>query len=296
MAIVLSLSLSKHSTSDVVLTAWPKGQQFYLGESIVLTCKVEGNSSEVWNYSWLRHNLSKASTPSRAYRVNHHTYSISALTYEDSGMYQCRAQDTNSTFQSNPVSLNVTAASPPASLEVWPNSSQHLQGEHFSLRCSVHGGETAGWILRRLRGAEVNSGCSEMEGRVNSSSSDECSFNNITSGLSGLYWCGEARGDQRSNAINITVSGISKDHSEEENTFIGAWVWAICVMVIILLLIPITFLLVPSLRKRVKFFPKCREYNAHQEMPRTKQDVTEIQWDLAWMEMTNLLDKPYPGS
>lgn len=31
-------------------------------------------------------------------------------------------------------------------------------------------------------------------------------------------------------------------------------------------------------------------------MPQTKQDVTEIQWDLAWMEMTNLLDKPCPGS
>ncbi len=34
-----------------------------------------------------------------------------------------------------------------------------------------------------------------------------------------------------------------------------------------------------------------------QEMPKTKQDVTEIQWDLPWMEMDNLLDKHQtPGS
>ncbi|KAB5584342.1 hypothetical protein PHYPO_G00106340 [Pangasianodon hypophthalmus] len=202
MAIVLSLSLAKHRTSDeLVLTAWPKRQHFYLGESIVLTCKVEGNSSAVWNYSWFRHNLSNASTPSPAHIVNHHTYNISALTYEDSGTYWCTAQE---------------------------------QGRNSTL----------------LR-----------------------------------------------NSLNVTAAvDISKDHSEEENTFLGAWVWAICVIVIILLLIPITFLLVPSLRKRLKLFSTCGEYSAHQEMPRTKQDVTEIQWDLAWMEMTNLLDKPYPGS
>ncbi|XP_060775954.1 sialoadhesin-like isoform X2 [Neoarius graeffei] len=370
VAIVLFLSLAKHRTSEVVLTTWPQGEHFYLGEPIVLTCKVERNSSEVWLYSWFKHNLSKASTPSRAHRVNRHTYSISALTSLDSGKYWCKAQkqDTNSTLLSNSVILRVTEASPPASLDVWPNSSQHLKGEQFSLCCSVNGGGKD-WTLRRYPGAEVNSSC--LEGRVSPKKPHMCSFNNITGGLSGLYWCEAARGDQRSNTINITVSDgrvilqipvqpvmegqtvtllcntsynlnqafIYKDglkfmnntnvtmenvtkadegfykcvnptagmesleswlsvrgHSEEENTFTAAWVWAICVIVIILLLIPITFLLVPSLRKRVKFFPKCGESNPHQEMPRTKQDVTEIQWDLAWMEITNLLDKPSPGS
>ncbi|KAF4078915.1 hypothetical protein AMELA_G00187210 [Ameiurus melas] len=378
VAIVLSLSLAKHRTSDeVVLTAWPQGQNFYFGESIILICEIKNNSSEVWSYSWFRHNLSEATTPSRAHRVSHHIYSISVLTPEDSGTYWCKAQkqDTNSTLLSNSVSLSVTAASPPASMEVLPDSSQHLHGRQFSLRCSVHSGETAGWTLRRLFGAEVNSDCLKMEGRVDLKIQGMCSFNNITGRLSGLYWCEETRGVQRSNAISITVSdgnvilqipvqpvmegqtvtllckssfnlnqisiykddglhtnntnvtlenvtkahegfykcahlsasvespeswlsvrGIATHQAKEENTFIAAWVWAVCVIVIILLLIPITFLLVPSLRQRVKFFPTSREFNTLQEMPQTKQDVTEIQWDLAWMEMTNLLDKPCPGS
>ncbi|XP_027010297.1 Fc receptor-like protein 5 [Tachysurus fulvidraco] len=373
VAIVMSLSLAKNRTSDeVVLTAWPQGQHFYLGEPIVLTCEVKRNSSELWIYSWFRHDLGKALTPGRAHRVSHHTYSISVLTSEDSGTYWCKAwkQDTNSTLLSKPVSLSVTAASPPASLEVWPDSSQHLKDEKFSLHCLVHGGQSGGWTLRRLYDAKVNSGCLKIEGIVNPDQTEKCSFNNITGGLSGLYWCGAARGDQRSNTINIIVTddhvilqspvqpvtegetvtltcktsnnlyhaliykdGVSmnnanvtienvtksyegfykcvdptaavespenwlsvRDNSEEKNSFVAAWVWVVCVIVIILLLIPVTFLLVPSLRRRVKLFPRCRETNAHQEMPKTKQDVTEIQWDLGWMEMTNLLDNvPYTG-
>lgn len=102
---------TEFNCSEVVLTAWPPGQHFYLWEPVVLTCKVESNSSEVWIYNWFRHNLSEASTPSRAHRVSGPTYSISALTSEDSGMYWCRAQkqDTNFTLLSNSVSLNVMA-------------------------------------------------------------------------------------------------------------------------------------------------------------------------------------------
>ncbi|TSL22067.1 Pituitary adenylate cyclase-activating polypeptide type I receptor [Bagarius yarrelli] len=172
---------------------------------MILTCKVEKNSSGVWIYRWSRHDPSKNITPGRAHRVSHHTYSISALTSEDSGTYWCEVQkrDTNLTLLSNPVSLSVTAASPPASLEVWPNSHQHLKDEQFILRCSVHNGDAANWTLRRLYGDKVNSGCLQMDGSVEP---DKCIFNNITAGLSGLYWCETARGDQRSNAINITVS------------------------------------------------------------------------------------------
>ncbi|XP_046710211.1 contactin-2-like isoform X2 [Silurus meridionalis] len=316
---VLSLSLAKcRASDDVVLTAWPQGPHFYLGEPIVLSCGVKRNSSQVWTYNWFRHNLSEASTPSRAHRVRHHIYSISALTFEDSGTYWCRAENrgTNTTLLSNPVSISVTADSPPASMDVLPDSSQHLQGGNFSLHCSANGGETAGWTLRQLRSLQ-------LEDRVSLERPDKFSFNNITGGLSGLYWCEAARGDRRSNAINIIVSdvilqtparpvkegqtvtllcktstnfkvfinkdgvtfldnititvenvtkahegfykcvnsanvespeswlsvkGTSKDHLEKEKPFIATWVWPVCAIIIILLLIPVIFLLVRSLR------------------------------------------------
>lgn len=65
----------------------------------------------MWNYTWFRHNLSEAFTTVRAHRVSRHTYSISALTSEDSGPYWCKArnQDTNFTLLSSPVFLSVIA-------------------------------------------------------------------------------------------------------------------------------------------------------------------------------------------
>ncbi|KAG9277301.1 Fc receptor-like protein 5 [Astyanax mexicanus] len=96
----------------------------------------------------------------------------------------------------------------------------------------------------------------------------------------------------------ISVRGNSTDHSEEGHVSTGSWVWVVCAIVIILLLIPVILLLVPSFRQRM-FFPVAAPtgVSTHQEMPQTKQDATEIQWDLAWMEMANLLDKQhYPGS
>ncbi|XP_058259730.1 uncharacterized protein LOC131362027 isoform X2 [Hemibagrus wyckioides] len=205
VSVVLSLSLATNRTSDdVVLTAWPKGQLFYIGEPMVLTCEVKRNSSEEWIYSWFR-NLSKASSPGHAHRVNNQTYSISALTHEDNGTYQCGAQNKNmSMLQNNTVSIKVTTDPPPASLEVSPNSSQHFKGEQFSLNCSVHDNTSTLWVLKRLRVAEENVKSWKPEGKPEQPY--EWSFN-VTSGLSGLYWCEAAGGNQRSNAISIIVSG-----------------------------------------------------------------------------------------
>ncbi|XP_036426528.1 uncharacterized protein LOC118808163 isoform X2 [Colossoma macropomum] len=105
---------------------------------------------------------------------------------------------------------------------------------------------------------------------------------NATKAPEGLY--------NSTNAVESSESGISGS---------GSWVWVVCVIVVILLLIPVILLLVPSFRQRMKFFPASAStgMSALQEMPQTKQDATEIQWDLAWMEMANLLDKQhYPGS
>ncbi|KAI4880809.1 hypothetical protein NFI96_031830, partial [Prochilodus magdalenae] len=97
---------------------------------------------------------------------------------------------------------------------------------------------------------------------------------------------------------NVTAASNGSTSASEISEG-GSWVWVVCAIVVILLLVPLILLLVPSFRQRMKFFPATASTgtSAHQEMPQTKQDVTEIQWDLAWMEMANLLDKQhYPGS
>lgn len=54
---------------------------------------------------------------------------------------------------------------------------------------------------------------------------------------------------------------------------------------------------------RYRTFFTCRRWPISKEnlpaveLPATKQDTTEVQWDLSWMEMSNLLDKHlYPGT
>lgn len=38
-------------------------------------------------------------------------------------------------------------------------------------------------------------------------------------------------------------------------------------------------------------WPSPQRERAAPGFPATKQDATEVQWDLSWMEMSNLLDK-----
>lgn len=106
----------------------------------------------------------------------------------------------------------------------------------------------------------------------------------------------------------------------------GTWTWiTISCIVVLLVLIPLTawavhhYRLVPMspnkitplrvftiqsrclvgilLAQRTKLFsarscwPSSQGDRPSEGLPATKQDATEVQWDLSWMEMSNLLDK-----
>lgn len=94
----------------------------------------------------------------------------------------------------------------PPSLAVSPSSRQHFRGECFSVRCPVsERNSTTDWTLRQLSlDFGVRTGCQPLEGAVSEETPGTCIFNRIYSGNSGLYWC--ESGEQRSNAVNITVS------------------------------------------------------------------------------------------
>lgn len=92
-----------------------------------------------------------------------------------------------------------------ASLEVRPDNRQHLMGGNFTLRCSVNGGNSTGWILRRHQGAKNISGCLQLNGKESIDRSEECHFIDIDSKNSGLYWCENTAENKTSNTVNITV-------------------------------------------------------------------------------------------
>nr|XP_021327470.1 uncharacterized protein si:dkey-170g13.2 [Danio rerio] len=202
-----------------------------------------------------------------------------------------------------------------ASLEVRPDSRQHLRGKEFTLHCSVNGGNSTGWILRRLQGDQKDSGCLYLNGTKSTDKPEECHFSDIDSKNNGLYWCESLSDNKTSNTVNITVTRkdissksevtllstvnpMTKDNStsdsEEENqSGLFAWVSGLCMLLVPLVTVPVLWIFFPSFREKLYACTNgaYRRERVQQEMPKTKQDATEIQWDLPWMEMDNLLGK-----
>ncbi|KAI5109402.1 Fc receptor-like protein 5 [Silurus meridionalis] len=187
---------------------------------------------------------------------------VAALTFEDSGTYWCRAENrgTNTTLLSNPVSISVTA-----DVILQTPARPVKEGQTVTLLCKT----------------STNFKVFINKDGVTFLDNITITVENVTKAHEGFYKC---------------VNSANVESPESWLSVKATWVWPVCAIIIILLLIPVIFLLVRSLRKRVKLCPRSGTFNTLQEMPRTKQDVTEIQWDLAWMEMTNLLDKPHTVS
>ncbi|CAI5661069.1 unnamed protein product [Oreochromis niloticus] len=82
---------------------------------------------------------------------------------------------------------------------VTPNRLQHFEYESVSLHCD---GST------QLRGFRNNEAFSPTCGVKKTSSGSSCVFDKVYQLDSGVYWC-EAEGGERSNTVNITVTGGS---------------------------------------------------------------------------------------
>ncbi|XP_073332500.1 uncharacterized protein [Pagrus major] len=205
---------SSKETLKVSVSVWPPGLNIYLGECVLLQCKVESNSSSVWSYRWFRDKPHPPPTPNPRHLVSGDSYSISAVTREDAGSYRCQAErrESNTTpvaFDSQPATLSVSEL-PPPSLTLVPSSRHFFGGERFSVRCPVSQTNSSGWMLRQFSpGRRVRKRvlytdrCSPLGSAVSADKSDTCGFT-AGSQNSGLYWCEDA--ERRSNAVSITVS------------------------------------------------------------------------------------------
>ncbi|XP_059196336.1 Fc receptor-like protein 6 [Centropristis striata] len=211
---VLQVATSKE-TLKVSVLVWPPGSNIYLGESVLLQCSVESNSSFEWSYQWLkrRPHAAPVPTPNPRHLVSGDSYSITAVTREDAGSYRCQAKpwesNTSVVLISQPVALSVSELPPPSLLTLTPSTRQIFRGERFTVQCPVSQTNSSGWMLRQfpqgrgVRRVFDTGGCSPLGGSVSADESNKCVFT-AYSGKSGLYWCAGTEG--RSNAINITVS------------------------------------------------------------------------------------------
>ncbi|KAI1888775.1 hypothetical protein AGOR_G00172190 [Albula goreensis] len=77
--------------------------------------------------------------------------------------------------------------------------------EKMILHCPAPERNSTGWTLRHLADSRVQSGCRPVGGDASREKPEVCTISRLYSGNSGLYWCESDEGDQRTNAVNITV-------------------------------------------------------------------------------------------
>lgn len=379
-----------------VVTVVPPGPTIYIGESVLLQCTVQSNSTFARSYLWYRDKARTALTPTPRHLVSGDSYSITAVTREDAGVYWCEPEPRGRNATTVSALLTVSEF-PLSSLHLTPSSRTVFKGERFTVECPPPQPDATGWRLKHAalghtEGATVNETeqCSPHGGAARAGKSDMCSFE-AASGNSGLYWCENTEG--RSRAVSVTVSyddmilktpvfpvfegnevvlycqslrnkhdkmkffkngaeitssntsssdtvaelnivnvrrrdeGFYKCTSEDgktqsqeswlavrprrgnltstqwtEEPTSGSlkWILLSCVVVLLCASLLITWLIFCR-RKRMFFTRSCWPLSEENipavPLPATKQDVTEVQWDLSWMEMSSLLDKPlHPGT
>ncbi|XP_058251882.1 Fc receptor-like protein 5 [Hemibagrus wyckioides] len=168
----------------------------YSGENVTFKCDIQGSKTE-WTYIWFKNN-SRLDTEKRRKKE----FSIKSVRDSDSGDYTCRGPINNSPRSeiSDAVTLTVLSGeSPPVSLIINPNRTQHFTNDSLSLSCEDQSNST-GWTVRGYTHRERVLDCSHW-GSVTGST---CNISFLSRNYTGVYWC-ESESGENSNPVNITV-------------------------------------------------------------------------------------------
>ncbi|XP_058874338.1 Fc receptor-like protein 5, partial [Acipenser ruthenus] len=186
-----------------VLTQEPAGEIFE-GDTVTLSCVVEGGS-DGWRYLWYKDSQRTSAPQTDSSSGTGAGYTISAAALSHSGEYWCGAGRGRNTFYSEyspGVKIQVSEVRPKAVLTLHPAWTQIFPADTVTLRCEVEGG-SAGWGFKQYRDGREEAGCSDQYSRRYG---DSCTISTAQYNHSGVYWCESASGQERSNAVNLTVS------------------------------------------------------------------------------------------
>ncbi|KAK3546619.1 hypothetical protein QTP70_031232, partial [Hemibagrus guttatus] len=162
------------------------------GTSVTLYCTLKPHS-DGWKFYW------SIPTQSSETETETHHYFISSVRVSDGGQYKCRAGRGNTvyyTVYSDALWVKVTGGSPPVSLIISPNRTQHFTADSLSLSCDDQSDST-GWTVRGYTHNKRLFNCSSVSGST-------CNISSLSTSHTGVYWCQSESGG-RSNSVNITV-------------------------------------------------------------------------------------------
>ncbi|XP_040896486.1 limbic system-associated membrane protein-like [Toxotes jaculatrix] len=282
----VALSVSELVPPSLSLT--PNTRQMLTGENFTVQCPTSETNSSGWklkHFSSDRTDRTKAvrghnSPPGGGVNTDKSEALVFNATREDSGLYWCEHTEGRSSAVSITVSYGNIILKTPA-FPVFTGSEvvlycQHRTGNHSK-------------ITFFKNGAEIDTS--------SSSSSDgiiKMTIKNVTQEDEGLYKC--ASQDRKLESPGSWLS-VRPDRPDR-----GSWKWIVVSFgVVLLLLVPLTVWLLWHYRSQWFCTRSCWPFSKldapAEVLPATKQDVTEVQWDLSWMEMSSLLDKQlYPGT
>uniref|UniRef100_A0A3B3TRZ2 Ig-like domain-containing protein n=1 Tax=Poecilia latipinna TaxID=48699 RepID=A0A3B3TRZ2_9TELE len=180
-------------SNKVVVTRRPNSSHVFSGETITLTCEVQGGETTEWKCDWNRDGSLVNRTNSKDWMFN--------ISESSSGNYMCRCRRRDDWFSSTQWSeaftLSVSGESS-ASLSVNPDRVQHFKSQPVSLNCE---GNSAEWRVMRFTEKRESSYCSIWGKMTGSTCTIKSFYDN-----SGVFWC-ESKSGEFSNAVNITVHG-----------------------------------------------------------------------------------------
>ncbi|KAM9762518.1 sialoadhesin-like isoform 1-T1 [Menidia menidia] len=279
------------------LTLTPSSRLFFPGERFALQCPASQTTSTGWR---LRHASPRrlrrpaAGDPQLCSALGGSALSrpdgcVLTAAGETSGLYWCE----DAGGRSNAVSISVSYGK---ILLRTPALPVH-EGDDVILYCQHRTNYRSEAVF--FRGGEVIS-------TLATSSSDRAAnmtIANVTKKDEGFYKCALKDGGVESpeSWLSVIAGRGGGSTTEAGASKSGHWKWIVLCCCAALLLIPLTLWLVRRSCYRTistrSSWPISKGEVPAVPLPETKQDVTEVQWDLSWMEMSNLLDKQlYPST
>uniref|UniRef100_A0A3B5LQX6 Ig-like domain-containing protein n=1 Tax=Xiphophorus couchianus TaxID=32473 RepID=A0A3B5LQX6_9TELE len=191
-----SLDYMCRLSNKVVVTRQPNRPQIFSGESITLTCEVQGGETTEWTCDWRKSGSIIQRTDSKDW-----TFIVSESSSGDY-MCQCRSRDDwySSTQWSETIRLSVSDTQQKPKCQISSDREREHLGGSVTLSCSVE--PSAGWRYKWFR---RTSDTPEVQVRTNNKENRE-----ITVTQGGIYRCMGIREKQdfysdSSDEVNIQI-------------------------------------------------------------------------------------------
>ncbi|XP_054645474.1 sialoadhesin-like [Dunckerocampus dactyliophorus] len=277
-----TLSVSELLLPSLTLT--PSTRHMFIGDTFTIRCPEPQTSSSSW--------VLRQTSPSHGTRTyDSKTAACSPLegsigaarsgtcvlsaARRHAGLYWCedaegRSKAVHITVSSGPVIMRTPAFAVP-------------QGSSAVLSCHYwRGNHTKSTFFRN--GIEMCTTSSSSPGR-----DIKLTIANVTEAHQGFYKCAsqDRKLESAESWLSVRRHSLSADLSAGSNP--GYWIGScVCILFILVAIWLIHYFKYKMIYTQSCWTPSGEESPAT-ALPATKQDVTEVQWDLSWMEMSNLL-------